>query len=434
MINIELVISFILYFLLDSLVIQFTQLLTGNEIRKKAVTAALIAINAIPIIIALDSKCLDFIGDISIHLKRLVLIYSIFARFILYAIVFKKVDKQIIWLFLATFATNQIYSNITKQITDSSYKVVLAYLLEVILLAFSMIYIKRKKKDEVYRQTFSSLPQKLYILVLIMLIIASIFVMAALRDDIENITKYLLLPSMIGLVLSTIAILKIGVSESEKKSAIALLSKQVENQIEYYEKINKIYGEFRSFRHDYKNHVLCLRGLIAADKKSEALEYMDTIQDMSSVGKNKYNTGNIIIDALLSDKSEKAEKVNTKLEFSGIVPTSGISNADLCIIIANAVDNAIEACSKDESQNEKIIKTEADFKQGYFFFNSVNPIFEEVKFKGKNKVVTSKNDKEHHGFGVANIVHTAEKYDGTADISTENNEFKLEVQLLLKQE
>ena len=245
--------------------------------------------------------------------------------------------------------------------------------------------------------------------------------------------QYFLIPSMIGLVISTIAIIKIGISETEKKANVDILSKQVESQIGYYEKINKIYCEFRSFRHDYKNHVLCLRGLIAADKKEEALEYMNTMQDMSSVGKNKYHTGNVIIDALLDDKSEKAEKVNTKLEFNGIVPTSGISNADLCVIMANAIDNAIEACSKDESEKEKTIKADADFKQGYFFFKASNPMFEEVKFKGKNKVATSKSDKEHHGFGVANIVRTAEKYDGTAEISTDNNEFTIDVQLLLKQ-
>ena len=60
-------------------------------------------------------------------------------------------------------------------------------------------------------------------------------------------------------------------------------------------------------------------------------------------------------------------------------------------------------------------------------------MFEEVKFKEKNKVATSKSDKEHHGFGVANIVHTAEKYGGSAEISTDNGMFTIDVQLLLEQ-
>jgi hypothetical protein len=353
---------------------------------------------------------------------------------VLYVLVFRKISIKLVYIFLIVLSTNQIYANLIKTIIlDENILNGIAYLIEFIVLLAFMVYIKKRHKEEMYKRIIASLPRKLYVLILVMLLIASVFVMAALRDDTDGIMQYFLIPSMIGLVISTIAIIKIGISETEKKANVDILSKQVESQIGYYEKINKIYGEFRSFRHDYKNHVLCLRGLIAADKKEEALEYMNTMQDMSSVGKNKYHTGNVIIDALLDDKSEKAEKVNTKLEFNGIVPTSGISNADLCVIMANAIDNAIEACSKDESEKEKTIKADADFKQGYFFFKASNPMFEEVKFKGKNKVATSKSDKEHHGFGVANIVRTAEKYDGTAEISTDNNEFTIDVQLLLKQ-
>lgn len=428
--KVDVVLSFVAYFLLDALVIQVMHMLTDNKLNKKGIIVFFLILNSCITAIALNEDQLD---AMSYFIKNIVFIYYIFSRLVLYAISFKKINKQIIWLFLVTSATNQIYSNITKQITTSSYRVIIAYILESLIIAFAIIYIKWKKKEEVYRQIISSLPKKLYVLVLVMLIIAAVFVMAATRDDTEDIIQYFLLPSMIGLVLSTIAIIKIGISESEKNSEVALLSKQMENQIGYYEKINKIYDEFRSFRHDYKNHVLCLRGLIAADKKEEALEYMNTMQDMSSVGKNKYHTGNVIIDALLDDKSSRAESVNTKIDFEGIVPTSGISNADLCVIMANAIDNAIEACSKDESGNEKTIKVDADFRQGYFFFKASNPMFEEVKFKGKNKVSTSKSDKEHHGFGVANIVRTAEKYGGSAEISTDNGMFTIDVQLLLEQ-
>lgn len=427
------ILSFVLYFILDSLVIQLVYTLTDTEIRKKWQTSALIGLNGIIIVITLNRQYIENIGNISIILKRVILICFIIGRFFLYSAVFKKVSKQVLWVFLTTFATNQIYSNITKKITDSLYRVDLAYLIEIVFLAFAFFYIKKNKKEEIYKRIISSLPQKLYTLVLIILLIASIFVAAALRDDSGSIIQYFLLPSMVGLVVSTIAIIKIGISETEKKANIDVLSRMVESQVEYYDKINKIYGEFRSFRHDYKNHMLCLRGLIAADKIDEALNYMETMQDMSSVGKNKYNTGNVIIDALLDDKCVKAEKFNTKLVFSGIVPTSGISNADLCIIIANSIDNAIEACSKDETENEKEIIVDADFKQGYFFFRASNPMFEDVKFKGKNKVATSKSDKEHHGFGVANIVHTTEKYGGTVEISTDNGKFIIEVQLLLEQ-
>ena len=161
------------------------------------------------------------------------------------------------------------------------------------------------------------------------------------------------------------------------------------------------------------------------------MDYMNEIEVLSSVEKKKFDTGNIIVDALLSDKSDKALASNTLLDFKGFVPTSGISNADLCIIIANAVDNAIEACAKDQSGKEKVITANADFKRGYFFFRISNPMFDKIKISDKNKVITSKEDKSRHGFGVSNIVRVAKKYNGSAEINADNGTFTLDVQLLL---
>ena len=421
--------EFVTYIILESLMVQNIHMLTNCKIKSKTVAFITICVFS-----AINSFT-DELGKIPKVLAVLILAYLLVNRLLLYIVVLKKINLKLIYVFLIARSTNQIYYNIFKTIfSDGNITLSVAYIMESIVLILSMMYIRKNNKEELYRQIIDSLPRKLYVLILIMLLIASVFVMAATRKGVSGYITYLLLPAMIGLIISTIAIVKIGISEAEKNSEVDLLSKQMENQIGYYEKINKIYDEFRSFRHDYKNHVLCLRGLIAADKKEEALEYMNTMQDMSSVGKNKYHTGNVIIDALLDDKSSKAESVNTKIDFEGVVPTSGISNADLCVIMANAIDNAIEACSKDESENEKKIKVDADFRQGYFFFKASNPMFEEVKLKGKNKVATSKSDKEHHGFGVANIVHTAEKYGGSAEISVNEGQFTIDVQLMLEQE
>jgi sensor histidine kinase regulating citrate/malate metabolism len=246
--------------------------------------------------------------------------------------------------------------------------------------------------------------------------------------------KRYILPSMAGLIVFAVSIIKISISEAEKRTTIDMLSKQVENEIKYYEKINTIYGEFRSFRHDFKNHLICLRSLIDAEEKNKAMEYIDDIEALSSVEKKQYNTGNIIIDALMNDKNDRAATVNTKIVFSGMVPTAGISNVDLCIIMANAIDNAIEACGKDTSEKPKEIKVNADFKQGYFFFTITNPIFETVEIKSNKTIATSKSDKDHHGFGVSNILRVVQKYDGEADLSADDKQFTLDLNLVLRSE
>ena len=122
-------------------------------------------------------------------------------------------------MFLIARSTNQIYYNIFKTIfSDGNITLSVAYIMESIVLILSMMYIRKNNKEELYRQIIDSLPRKLYVLILIMLLIASVFVMAATRKGVSGYITYLLLPAMIGLIISTIAIVKIGISEAEKNS------------------------------------------------------------------------------------------------------------------------------------------------------------------------------------------------------------------------
>ena len=425
------ILTFFFCFLGLSLNIQTTGLIFNYKTYNyKIVNILLVMVCTSPAIILMDKGV--SIG-LSPSLKMLLFILYYVGRLCIYCIIYRKVNLRILYIFLLTINIPQIYLNIFKPII-SSYQIanMISFILDTVITAFILIYIKKKGYAKFINGLVESLPARIYILILILMYIASVFVMTELMEDHEKYAKMLLLPAMIGLIAATISIIKISISEAEKNSAVELLSRQFENQIEYYEKIQKIYDEFRSFRHDFKNHILCLHSLVAANRIDEALEYMNDMEHMATQKKEAFNTGNIIIDALLNDKSEKAKNAHSKLEFKGFVPTMGISKPDLCIIMANAIDNAIEACAKDESDEIKIIEAEANFKQGYFFFKISNPMFEDVKIDGK-KLMTSKNDKERHGFGVANIMRTVEKYEGTTEIITENNTFVLDIQMHLKE-
>lgn len=421
--------TFTVCFILRSLIIQLTCILFGYKERNpKPVVIFLLTLTALPNVLMLHSQSIS-----SFAVKLTVIFAYYIGNFFLYCLIFRKINIKILYIYLLTINTPQIYANITKQIfADNRFSDLLAFIFEAMVLGGILIYIKRKKYEVFIQNLVSMLPKKLYILILALSYIASIFVMGESRPNHEIYVRILLIPSMIGLLFALFSIIKVSISEAEQSASINVLSKQIENQIEYYNKINSIYDEFRCFRHDLKNHILCLESLISAGETDRALEYIGDIQELSSVEKKKFDTGNIIIDALLNDKSEKAMASNTKVEFSGFVPTSGISNADLCIIIANAVDNAIEACARDQSGSEKVIHATADFKKGYFFFKTENPIFEKVKIDDRKKIVTSKEDKSRHGFGISNIVRVAGKYNGTAEISTDNDVFTLDVNLMLE--
>lgn len=238
----------------------------------------------------------------------------------------------------------------------------------------------------------------------------------------------ILLLIVISVVVSNIV--KIAISEQEKTELSELLTKQVENQVSYYEKINEIYDEFRSFRHDFQNHILCLQGILATNDIPQAQEYLSQLVNQSTAVKPQYNTGSVIIDALLNDKSEIAKNLNTTIHFEGHIPSQGIHNVDLCTIFANAIDNAIEACAKSTSDQPKSIQICSNYRQGYYFVNITNPIFETIRTEN-GCIVSSKKNKSFHGYGLANIMKTAKKYNGEAKISAESNIFQLDITLLL---
>ncbi|NLT10125.1 MAG: GHKL domain-containing protein [Ruminococcus sp.] len=368
-------------------------------------------------------------------LRVFIILLAISGKMIFFSLIFGKLNLKVIYVCLLSMVTSSNYDTIlTLLIQDKTWRSIAAFLLESAILGAVLMYTKKKDLRDVFYEYIRVLPKKLYAVILIFLYVMNLVIFASIDPKYGDISKVMLLPAFIFMTIIVYWVLKVSISEHENKQVSYILSKQLETQVSYYEKINSIYNEFRSFRHDFKNHLLCLRSLLAENEVENALDYMNDIENMSYTEKKNFDTGNIIADALLNDKNEKAAACNSRITFSGYVPTNGITNTDLCTIMANALDNAIEACAKDTGDELKEIKVESDFKQGYFFFKATNPVFEKVDIKNGNELKTSKEDKSCHGFGVANIVKTAKKYGGSAHASISDNKFILETELLLNRE
>ena len=350
-----------------------------------------------------------------------------------YSVIFGKLHLSMLYISVLSFVTNSNYTNILLLITKNKLMLnILACAIETLFLFSLTLYIRHKKCAVTIASSLKVIPKSLYLIILAFLYIMSFFEYTSVIQEYNYIARIMILPVILTITYIITRIMKISIAEQENERISQLLSVQLENQIQYYQKINSIYAEFRGFRHDFQNHLICLRSLLAENEVQRALSYMEEIENMSYTQKKNYDTGNIIVDSLLSDKSEKASACQTKILFSGFSPTTGITSADLCTIFANALDNAIEACAKDTSTETKEIKVDSDFKQGCFFLKITNPIFEKVEIKNDNQVKTSKDNPNMHGFGVANIVKTVKKYDGTATLSSDDFTFTLEVMLWLK--
>lgn len=352
----------------------------------------------------------------------------------IFYLIFRQRFRRMLYISVLSFVINSNYTNILLLFTQDQLLLnTLACGCEAAIIGGCLLWIRHKKAAPEVSKALQCFPPKLYLMILAFLYFMSFFEYTTVRTEFNGIARVLILPVVVITAYIMMRVMKVSASAREHEQISQLLSVQLENQVEYYKKIETIHNEFREFRHDFKNHLICLRSLLAENEVSRACEYMDDIEQMSVTRKNTFDTGNIIVNALLSDKNDKAAQHHTKIQFSGFAPTVGITNADLCTILANAVDNAIEACAKDSSEQEKEIRIHSDFQQGYFFLKITNPVFEKVEIRNGNQLRTTKTENPSmHGFGVSNIVRTAKKYDGDAAISADDKLFTLELNLWLK--
>lgn len=200
-----------------------------------------------------------------------------------------------------------------------------------------------------------------------------------------------------------------------------LLEKQVQAQINHYTELENTYTEIRKFRHDYTNHINCIHSMLKAGRYDEIAEYLENITEIFPVNEFLFSTGNFISDAILSEKQNSVKLDNITIQFDGTVPTS-INETDLCIILGNAVDNAIEACRP--LGGEKIISVYGGFNHGYFILTVTNPT-DNPGVESGILPITTKSDKYEHGFGLSNIKSVVDKYNGYMKVENRNNVFTL---------
>ena len=274
------------------------------------------------------------------------------------------------------------------------------------------------------------IPNRTYILILASLTLCGILLGNQLVDIEETdillqagITKLFTVISIPMLILIIISLLINCITKSYYQNTSSLLEKQINMQLDYYNKLEKKNSELREFRHDFKNHMLCLQALIESHDCEEASQYIRRITNRSYSEPAAFYTGNKIADAILDDKSALAESVGAKLAFDGEI-YDRIPAPDLCIILSNALDNAIEACAKI-SDADKIINVRCIFSKGVQIINISNPAadIDDDLFR------TTKADKDNHGYGLSNIKKTADMYSGMFSIDRSNGIFTLEVGL-----
>lgn len=193
---------------------------------------------------------------------------------------------------------------------------------------------------------------------------------------------------------------------------------------EHYAGLAAHMQEIRRLKHDMKAHISVINKYVDDGSLEQLKRYVGELtkehmkQNVSIV-----NTGNELVDAIISDGVSKGYSRDIAIECIGEL--SGdveISDFDLCTIFYNLLSNAMEACDKLTASEKKIhIKLKKTNDEMRIIFE--NPVEWEVNVESLG-TYTSKSDKENHGFGISNIRSTVEKYDGNMAMSAESGIFK----------
>ncbi|WP_124065310.1 ATP-binding protein [Clostridium sp. E02] len=188
--------------------------------------------------------------------------------------------------------------------------------------------------------------------------------------------------------------------------------------------------ELRRTKHDFKNYIIYLKKLLGEQKYDELETCFEKII-LEEPFQNLHiaNTNNLVIDALVNYKYTLA--INNKIDFiiKLDVPTSvPFDSTDLCVILGNALDNAIEANIRVKS-GERFIKLRMKLDLSNLIISVENSFDGKIRKNKQGKILTLKEDIENHGIGIDSICKAAEKYHGYVTTECENNIFKLKIVL-----
>ena len=206
----------------------------------------------------------------------------------------------------------------------------------------------------------------------------------------------------------------------EQKQTIHLLEQQTQNQEVYVREAKLRYEQTRSFRHDIKNHFLVLHQLINEGKSKEANEYLKNMEAVSDALSFQVQTGNIAADALLNSKLSVTAQKEIPIHCSIHIPEqSFIADMDWCIVLSNALDNAINASEAIAGQ-DRWIHLSGTQKGNLYLLSIENRCREDTKIPAE-------------GIGLSNIRAVIKKYNGKMEIEVVDGIFKLNVLFIIPQ-
>ena len=224
-------------------------------------------------------------------------------------------------------------------------------------------------------------------------------------------------------------VLKIVTKKNKMLRKEQLLMNQYIYKFQYSENMQRQYEDLRKLRHELKNHYLVIAALLEQGEYEKAKEYTESSLNQTIVKKIFVRTNNPIVNAVVNCKSGIAEDFGIEVSVDIVADFDGIKDVDLCSLISNMFDNAIET-TKNLNADRKIIFSVKKEGIGYLF--SMKNTIKGSVLKENPTLSTTRKDKQSHGWGIKVIKDIAKKYKGMVDFFEENNLFVCDILLTIE--
>ena len=203
-------------------------------------------------------------------------------------------------------------------------------------------------------------------------------------------------------------------------------------ELQYYQGQSEKNKEYQKLRHDLKNHLIAIDSFGQSGDLERQHIYISKLSGAFSNAEVLFSSGHLLVDSILQSKSKKMEQLGIRAEWqlSPLPSVLNIEDIDLCSLLGNVLDNAIEACERIEDQEKRSIKVYLNAKGQHFSMQVVNAA-ENADCNLASKYVLSRKKKNRIGLGLANCQEIVERYNGVMDINVNEQGSSVEVCVVL---
>ncbi|MEE1009067.1 MAG: GHKL domain-containing protein [Agathobacter sp.] len=243
--------------------------------------------------------------------------------------------------------------------------------------------------------------------------------------EIRTFSTIFFVVSIILIIVFFSLILKLAENYKQKED-IALLELQNEMILKSEKNTEQAFNLWRSSIHDYKHKIIAIKYWLDEGNVESVKEFIDKESENLTQKVFYIKTGNDVVDAIVNTKQKLAEEKNIVFAMNIAVPAScRVSDIDLVCILGNLIDNAIEACEKQEKKHIDVIIKEV---KKLLIIKVINSYEERLK----EEPLTTKKEKALHGIGLRNVKNIVDKYDGTYEMIQDEDEVITTIMILNK--